>query len=411
MGSVNLIDNIGRAHNNTIMWKLNKDGFSLREFTRYQQILKEGGEGQLRDEIYGLSDKLDKLDSFSLLDSDDLGGLVCVINRNRPSDDFDEYYDSDDQESEEKDKDRVSWTYSSQVPISSIHKRHHRNIVSVVDLQPHRRAMMNTGSDRRRLAGHKPDFIVPRVPLMTQSLPNCLFSSGYQIPPDKLYRPCVYSKHAAVSLPRIGNPPEICLKRPSQLCDKGREDIHRIPSGKGQGFAREQRGRQARELGQGAGEPTEGKRWRILPSASPVRLYISHYHVPKERYVDGITDPSGRPLIPESRKHILHGMVYDRETRSIYPPPPPASKPRLKLSGFGRKAMLATKFLSTFQQHKRNVIRKDASVEGGQGSTSKGKVLPVKGGKKVKSLKSLKGNLAMVSALRKRSSINVSAKP
>ncbi len=54
----------------------------------------------------------------------------------------------------------------------------------------------------------------------------------------------------------------------------------------------------------------------------PLRLTFSYHDVPTVRYVEGITDDNGTHLLPESKRHILQGMVYDKNSKSIHPPVP-----------------------------------------------------------------------------------------
>ena len=72
----------------------------------------------------------------------------------------------------------------------------------------------------------------------------------------------------------------------------------------------------------------EAKRWIFTDSPSPVRVFVSFYEPPQEKYIDGITDENGRPLLPVSRQNILRGMIYDKVNKSLYPPLPNTPKKR-----------------------------------------------------------------------------------
>ena len=72
---------------------------------------------------------------------------------------------------------------------------------------------------------------------------------------------------------------------------------------------------------------TESVRWLFTTQPTPLRLYVSYYEPPPEKFVDGITANDGTPLLPVSRQHILRGMVYNRFTKSIHPPLPKSTQP------------------------------------------------------------------------------------
>ena len=72
---------------------------------------------------------------------------------------------------------------------------------------------------------------------------------------------------------------------------------------------------------------TESVRWLFTTQPTPLRLYVSYYEPPAEKFVDGITANDGTPLLPVSRQHILRGMVYNRFTKSIHPPLPKSTQP------------------------------------------------------------------------------------
>ena len=65
---------------------------------------------------------------------------------------------------------------------------------------------------------------------------------------------------------------------------------------------------------------SESKRWVFTNQPTALRLYVSYYEPPPEKFVEGITASDGTPLLPSSRQHILRGMVYNRHTKSIHPP-------------------------------------------------------------------------------------------
>ena len=65
---------------------------------------------------------------------------------------------------------------------------------------------------------------------------------------------------------------------------------------------------------------SESKRWVFTSQPTALRLYVSYYEPPAQKFVDGITASDGTPLLPYSRQHILRGMVYNRHTKSIHPP-------------------------------------------------------------------------------------------
>ena len=54
----------------------------------------------------------------------------------------------------------------------------------------------------------------------------------------------------------------------------------------------------------------------------PVRVYISRFSAPKEKYVREIADGRGQISFPKSRRKELRGLVYDKDTFSLFPPPP-----------------------------------------------------------------------------------------
>ena len=65
-----------------------------------------------------------------------------------------------------------------------------------------------------------------------------------------------------------------------------------------------------------SGWPVEG------PYASSVRLTVSYFKPSPVPFVDHIQDIRGRPIFPQSRRHVLDGMVYNRASRSLHPPYP-----------------------------------------------------------------------------------------
>lgn len=54
----------------------------------------------------------------------------------------------------------------------------------------------------------------------------------------------------------------------------------------------------------------------------PVKVFISQFKEPKECYVREIKDGQGRTVIPKSRRKEFRGLVYDKQTHSLYPPLP-----------------------------------------------------------------------------------------
>lgn len=54
----------------------------------------------------------------------------------------------------------------------------------------------------------------------------------------------------------------------------------------------------------------------------PVKVYFSHFDIPRQPLVREICDGRGRKFIPRARRREFRGLVYDRETHSLYPPLP-----------------------------------------------------------------------------------------
>lgn len=54
----------------------------------------------------------------------------------------------------------------------------------------------------------------------------------------------------------------------------------------------------------------------------PVKVFFSQFSEPKECFVREIRDGQGRAVIPRSRRKELRGLVYDKQTHSLYPPAP-----------------------------------------------------------------------------------------
>lgn len=54
----------------------------------------------------------------------------------------------------------------------------------------------------------------------------------------------------------------------------------------------------------------------------PVKIYISQYNEPKQCVVQEIKDGQGRATIPKSRLKEFRGLIYDKQTHSLYPPIP-----------------------------------------------------------------------------------------
>lgn len=54
----------------------------------------------------------------------------------------------------------------------------------------------------------------------------------------------------------------------------------------------------------------------------PVKVYVSELQGQKESFVREICDGQGRRMIPRARRKELRGLVYDKDTHSLYPPFP-----------------------------------------------------------------------------------------
>ncbi|KAL4236923.1 hypothetical protein ACF0H5_005309 [Mactra antiquata] len=54
----------------------------------------------------------------------------------------------------------------------------------------------------------------------------------------------------------------------------------------------------------------------------PVKIHISQYSEPKQCVVREILDGQGRAVIPKSRRKEFRGLIYDKQTCSLYPPLP-----------------------------------------------------------------------------------------
>lgn len=54
----------------------------------------------------------------------------------------------------------------------------------------------------------------------------------------------------------------------------------------------------------------------------PVKVFFSQFKEPKECFVREIKDGQGRTVIPKSRRKEFRGLVYDKQTHSLYPPLP-----------------------------------------------------------------------------------------
>ena len=65
---------------------------------------------------------------------------------------------------------------------------------------------------------------------------------------------------------------------------------------------------------------------------TPLRVYVTPRTDPPEKYVEGITDEAGRPLLPLSRKYIMAGLVYNKSSRSLAPSRPTEPKVSLQAS-------------------------------------------------------------------------------
>ena len=54
----------------------------------------------------------------------------------------------------------------------------------------------------------------------------------------------------------------------------------------------------------------------------PVKVYISRYNMPKERFIPDISDGRGIMSFPKSRRKEIKGLVYDKDSSSLFPQPP-----------------------------------------------------------------------------------------
>ena len=58
----------------------------------------------------------------------------------------------------------------------------------------------------------------------------------------------------------------------------------------------------------------------------PVKVFYSQFKEPKECFVREIRDGQGRSVIPRSRRKEFRGLIYDKQTHSLYPPLPRGHK-------------------------------------------------------------------------------------
>ena len=56
--------------------------------------------------------------------------------------------------------------------------------------------------------------------------------------------------------------------------------------------------------------------------AGPVQVHVSEYTMPRVPLLREICDGHGRHVIPRTRRRELRGLVYNRESHSLYPPVP-----------------------------------------------------------------------------------------
>ncbi len=81
----------------------------------------------------------------------------------------------------------------------------------------------------------------------------------------------------------------------------------------------------------------------------PLRLTIQCPEKAPEKYIEGVIDEEGRPLMYSSKKALVSGMQYNRCSKSFYPPRPP-TPPKFKLlnrscvSLTSQVAVMATSF-------------------------------------------------------------------
>lgn len=54
----------------------------------------------------------------------------------------------------------------------------------------------------------------------------------------------------------------------------------------------------------------------------PVKVHVSQFRQPKEMLVNELRDGQGRAVIPRSRRKEFRGLIYDKQTHSLYPPLP-----------------------------------------------------------------------------------------
>ena len=54
----------------------------------------------------------------------------------------------------------------------------------------------------------------------------------------------------------------------------------------------------------------------------PVRVYVSRFNEPKVKCMRDIPDGRGQITFPQSRRRELRGLVYDKDTYSLFPIPP-----------------------------------------------------------------------------------------
>ena len=54
----------------------------------------------------------------------------------------------------------------------------------------------------------------------------------------------------------------------------------------------------------------------------PVKVHVSSFSEPKEKCIREIPDGRGQIAFPKSRRKELKGLIYDKDTYSLFPPPP-----------------------------------------------------------------------------------------
>ena len=101
------------------------------------------------------------------------------------------------------------------------------------------------------------------------------------------------------------------------------------------------RGSRGDEKGRPPRLQRERSRIRLVYRADPpipLRLYVNRKEKTSEKFVDGVTDEKGLPMLPMARRHIMTGLVYQKVSRSLIPPRPsdmriPAKPPSTASSG------------------------------------------------------------------------------